>query len=120
VDGVRGDVQSAWDQLTGRPLAGEIDKTSVIAMKQRGDKPTTGTVVSVTIPDDAAAFDHRRELVYLPPTWYADKPSPRLPAIMMVGGNSAPPPTDCTPAKRGKRLMNSRPGTPALHECWCS
>jgi hypothetical protein len=84
-------VQSAWDQLTGRPLPGEIVETSVIAMKQRGDKSTAGTAVSVTIPDDAAGFDHRRELVYLPPTWYADNPSPRLPAIMMVGGEFGTP-----------------------------
>jgi S-formylglutathione hydrolase FrmB len=84
-------VQSAWDQLTGRPLPGEMDQTFVTAMKQRGDKPTTGVVVSVAIPDNGAGFEHRRELVYLPPAWFAGNPSPRLPAIMMVGGEFGTP-----------------------------
>jgi S-formylglutathione hydrolase FrmB len=43
-------------------------------------------VVPVSIPDTASGFKHRGELVYLPPAWYATDPPPRLPTVMMVGG----------------------------------
>ena len=48
--------------------------------------PLQGTVVPVSIPDPASGFKHRGELVYLPPAWYATDPPPRLPTVMMVGG----------------------------------
>ena len=37
-------------------------------------------------PTPASGFKHRGELVYLPPAWYATDPPPRLPTVMMVGG----------------------------------
>jgi S-formylglutathione hydrolase FrmB len=79
-------VQSAWDQLTDGRLPGQTDEASVAAMQQRGAKPVEGTIVTVTIPDDASGFKHRDELVYLPPAWYATNPPPKLPAVMMIGG----------------------------------
>jgi S-formylglutathione hydrolase FrmB len=39
----------------------------------------------VNIPADASKFNHRRELVYLPPAWFDTDPPPRLPAVMMIG-----------------------------------
>ena len=84
-------VQSAWNQLTGRPLLGQTDEASVSAMQQQGAKPVEGTIVSVTIPADASRFPHRDELVYLPPAWYATNPPPRLPIVMMIGGEFGTP-----------------------------
>ncbi|EUA66177.1 esterase family protein [Mycobacterium xenopi 4042] len=40
----------------------------------------------MTIPADASHFKHRGELVYLPPAWFASTPPPRLPTVMMIGG----------------------------------
>ena len=84
-------VQSAWGQLTGGRLPGQTDEASADAMRQRGDKPTEGTIVTVTIPDDASGFTHRDEYVYLPPAWYATNPPPKLPAVMMIGGEFGTP-----------------------------
>jgi S-formylglutathione hydrolase FrmB len=79
-------VQSAWGQLTDRPLPGQTDASAVAAMQQNGAKPVAGTMVSVTTPDTASGFKHRDELVYLPPAWYATNPPPRLPVALMIGG----------------------------------
>jgi S-formylglutathione hydrolase FrmB len=45
-----------------------------------------GAVVAVKISAAASKFAHRGELVYLPPAWFATNPPPRLPAVMMIGG----------------------------------
>jgi S-formylglutathione hydrolase FrmB len=42
-------------------------------------------VVPVTISAAASKFEHRGELVYLPPVWFASNPPPRLPVLMMIG-----------------------------------
>ena len=39
----------------------------------------------VTISADASKFQHRRQLVSLPPAWFAHTPPPRLPTVMMIG-----------------------------------
>jgi S-formylglutathione hydrolase FrmB len=79
-------IQTAWNQLTAGPLPDEIDQAAVTAMQQKGVIPARGTVVPVDISDDGSHFKHRGELVYLPPAWYATNPAPRLPVVMMVGG----------------------------------
>jgi S-formylglutathione hydrolase FrmB len=58
---------------------------SVTAMQLAGVRPIKGVVVPVNIPDDASKFNHRQELVYLPPAWFGTNPAPRLPAVMMIG-----------------------------------
>jgi S-formylglutathione hydrolase FrmB len=76
-------VSVAWARVTGSPLPGQ------------SDHPAAGsnwaTIVKVTIPDDASGFAHREELVYLPPAWYASTPPPRLPVVMMIGGEFSQP-----------------------------
>ena len=79
-------VQNAWNQLTSGPLPDQTDTGTVVAMQKRHAIPLQGTVVPVSIPDSGSGFKHRGELVYLPPAWYATDPPPRLPTVMMVGG----------------------------------
>lgn len=77
-------VHAAWNQLTAGPLPGQTDRAAVTAMQLTGAKPTKGVVVPVTISADASRFQHRRELVYLPPAWFAHNPPPKLPTVMMI------------------------------------
>jgi S-formylglutathione hydrolase FrmB len=77
-------VGAAWDRATGAPLSGETDQAGVSEMQRAGTAPAKGTIVSVDIPDAASGFKHRKELVYLPPAWYASNPPPRLPAVVMI------------------------------------
>jgi S-formylglutathione hydrolase FrmB len=87
-------VQTAWYQLTDGPLPDQTDQVTVVAMQRQGKVPSEGTVVPVNIGNAASGFRHRGELVYLPPAWFAwghrplagDDPPPRLPTIMMIGG----------------------------------
>ncbi|HZA09881.1 alpha/beta hydrolase [Mycobacterium sp.] len=79
-------VQTAWNQLSAGPLPDQTDRATVTAMQMQGALPGKGTVVGVTIPDAASHFKHRGELVYLPPAWYATDPPPKLPTVMMIGG----------------------------------
>jgi hypothetical protein len=79
-------VQTAWNQLTAGPLPGQTDQVTVAVMQKLGKVPAKGTVVPVSISDGASGFRHRGELVYLPPAWYATNPPPRLPTVMMIGG----------------------------------
>ncbi len=79
-------VQTAWSQLTAGPLPDQTDQVTVTAMQMQRKIPPKGTVVSVSISDGASGFRHRGELVYLPPAWYATNPPPRLPTVMMIGG----------------------------------
>ena len=79
-------VQTAWNQLTAGPLPDQTDEVTVTAMQQQRKIPSHGTVVPIDISDTASGFRHRGELAYLPPAWYATNPPPRLPTVMMIGG----------------------------------
>jgi len=79
-------VGTAWSQLTARPLPGQTDWATVAAMRRRASPPPTGVVVSVATGTGASGFEHRTEFVYLPPAWFTTDPPPRMPAVMMIGG----------------------------------
>jgi S-formylglutathione hydrolase FrmB len=79
-------VQTAWDQLTAGPLPYQTDAAGIAAIAAAGLQPVHGSVVPVAISDDASHFKHRGEVVYLPPAWFASSPPPRLPTVMMIGG----------------------------------
>jgi len=79
-------VQTAWNQLTAGPLPDQTDLATVNAMAANGIRPQHGSLVPVTIPDDASHFKHRGELAYLPPAWFVSSPPPQLPTVMMIGG----------------------------------
>lgn len=78
--------QTAWNQLSGAPLPNQSDWAAVRAMQRSAQKPSVGALLVVTIPDDISGFRHRQELVYLPPYWFTSDPPPRLPTLMMIGG----------------------------------
>jgi S-formylglutathione hydrolase FrmB len=83
-------VQNAWNQMTAGPLPDQTSQATVTAMAAQTQAhhvlPRTGSVVSVNIPSAASKFKHRGELVYLPPAWFATSPPPKLPTVMMIGG----------------------------------
>jgi S-formylglutathione hydrolase FrmB len=79
-------VQTAWNQLTAGPLPDQTDQATVVAMQRARQVPSKGSVVPVTISSAASGFNHRGEFVYLPPAWFASNPAPRLPTLMMIGG----------------------------------
>ena len=79
-------VESAWNQFTAGPLPDQTDRAAITAMQQAGALRAKGTVVAVNISAEASKFAHRGELVYLPPAWFTTNPPPRLPAVMMIGG----------------------------------
>jgi S-formylglutathione hydrolase FrmB len=79
-------VETAWSQLTAGPLPDQTDQVTVTAMQKQHMIPAKGTIVPVDIAYTASGFKHRGELVYLPPAWYATDPPPKLPTIMMIGG----------------------------------
>jgi S-formylglutathione hydrolase FrmB len=78
-------VQLAWNQLTAGPLPDEMDPAAVDNRRQRHDTSGHGAVVGVDIPSRASGFRHRRELVYLPPAWFATTPPVALPVVVMIG-----------------------------------
>lgn len=84
-------VSSAWDRVTGATLPHNTDEPTAWAMLRRKEIPTRGVMASVKVPADASGFRHRDELVYLPPAWFASDPPPRLPVVLMVGGEFGHP-----------------------------
>ncbi|TGD89425.1 hypothetical protein BayCH28_08130 [Mycolicibacterium sp. CH28] len=82
-------VQRAWGDLTSGPLPDQVNAGDLTRL--RGTVPVTGKVIAVDIPDAVSGFKHRREYVYLPPVWFSGTAPPRLPAVMMIGGEFGNP-----------------------------
>ncbi|WP_374025909.1 alpha/beta hydrolase [Mycobacterium sp. HNNTM2301] len=78
-------VYTAWGQLTNAPLPGQASWSDVQALQRQAIRPSRGVVVAVDSGDEASGFRHRKEWVYLPPAWFSTPP-PRLPALLMLGG----------------------------------
>lgn len=96
----------AWSQFTAAPLPDQTDRAEVSAMQLTGTVPAKGAVVPVTISADGSKFAHRRELVYLPPAWFATNPPPALPAVMMIGAEFNTP-TDWLRAGRAIETIDT-------------
>ncbi len=84
-------MQTAWGQLTAGPLPDQTDMATVAAFQVRHAVPRNGSLVPVDTGDAGSGFRHRGELVYLPPAWFASDPPPRLPTVMMIGGEMNTP-----------------------------
>jgi S-formylglutathione hydrolase FrmB len=80
-------VASAWNQFAGGSLPDQTDRIAAPGTHQEGARSVTGIVVPIAIPANAWKFAHRRELVYLPPSWFVSNPPPRLPTVMMIGAD---------------------------------
>lgn len=78
-------VSSAWGQLTNGPLPDQTELRAAHDARSKGVVPQRGAVVPVDTGSAASGFAHRGEWVYLPPAWFAAAP-PRLPAVLMIGG----------------------------------
>ena len=78
-------VQGAWSTFTEGPLPNEADMATVRTMASQGEIPQQGKVVRVNTGSAGSNFQHRGELVYLPPIWFQPNP-PKLPVIVMLGG----------------------------------
>ncbi len=83
-------VQALWRQAAGIAPEDWIDEQTLAQMVRDGARPTQGTMVWVDIPSDASGFDHRQELVYLPPAWFTPD-RPQLPAVVVLGGEFSQP-----------------------------
>lgn len=79
-------VYAAWGQLINGPLPDQVDLRTVEAMQLKGIAPQRGAVVAVNTGARASGFHHRGEWIYLPPAWFTSTPPPRLPAVLMIGG----------------------------------
>lgn len=79
-------VHTLWSQLTAGPLPNQTDRATVTAMQLTGAMPANGVLVPVDIGAQASGFQHRGEIVYLPPAWFARLPAPPLPVVIMIGG----------------------------------
>jgi S-formylglutathione hydrolase FrmB len=76
---------AAWSQLTDGPLPDQVEPAQLAQLAGTGASMRTGRLVPVTIPATASHFAHREEYVYLPPAWFLAN-HPRLPVLMMIGG----------------------------------
>ena len=84
-------VGSLWRQATGATPEDWIDESALSQLVRDGTQPAKGTMVWLDIPNGASGFDHRPELVYLPPAWFDSNPPPQLPVVMMLGGEFSQP-----------------------------
>lgn len=78
-------VSAAWGQLTNGPLPDQTDLRAAYTARSKGVAPQQGAVVPVDTGSAASGFRHRGEWVYLPPAWFTGA-TPRLPAVLMIGG----------------------------------
>ncbi|MCX4748732.1 esterase family protein [Kitasatospora sp. NBC_01287] len=81
-------LDDAIGELTGAPLPQQVTLDQLGSLTGRTG---TGRIVQVDIPDSASGFEHRPELVYLPPAWFRSKARPKLPVVEMIGGEYAAP-----------------------------
>jgi S-formylglutathione hydrolase FrmB len=79
-------VATAWNQVTDAPLPDEVDAAALRIRQHGGSNSDRGAVVRLDPIAEPSGFEHRPEYVYLPPAWFTSTPPPRLPAVMMIGG----------------------------------
>ena len=84
-------LNSAWDRATGASLPNQTDEAGAMDLRRQHVRPARGVLVSVTIGNDASGFEHRDELVYLPPAWFTGDSASDLPAVIMAGGEFGHP-----------------------------
>ncbi|MFD8593898.1 alpha/beta hydrolase [Kitasatospora sp. NPDC059646] len=81
-------VDVALADLAGAPVPQQMSLDQALVTV---GKATEGRVVAVDIPAVPSGFQHRQELVYLPPAWFRTKVRPQLPVVEMIGGQFMAP-----------------------------
>ncbi|MFI9786259.1 alpha/beta hydrolase [Kitasatospora sp. NPDC051984] len=81
-------VDIALSDLAGAPVPQQMSLGQALGTV---GKATEGRVVAVDIPAEPSGFQHRQELVYLPPAWFKSKNRPQLPVVEMIGGQYMSP-----------------------------
>lgn len=85
-------IDSALDAWNNTPLPGQVSMTGLAHDSGGPTLPKAGKLVSVDIPATYSGFEHRAELVYLPPVWFRSaKHHPALPVVEVVGGERGAP-----------------------------
>jgi S-formylglutathione hydrolase FrmB len=79
---------SVLDRING---ARQMDAATGTDLQLQGKAPNWNNIVKVTTPDDISGFRHRTELVMLPPAWHRSSPPPKLPVVIMLGGEFGTP-----------------------------
>jgi S-formylglutathione hydrolase FrmB len=79
-------VDTAWHFVTRGPLPDQTTGDSVAAAAAEQKVPAHGAVLKVDTGRLGSHFHHRGEIVYLPPIWFSTSPPPRMPVVMMIGG----------------------------------
>jgi hypothetical protein len=108
-------LQKAWGDLTSGPLPDQTDANDLPGL--RNTHPNAGKVVPIDTPDAASGFKHRREYIYLPPVWFTGNVPPKLPAVMMIAGETATQPTGYAPATRLPRSTSMPTGAAVRPRC---
>lgn len=78
-------------QATGTQPADWIDEGALAELTRSHARPAQGVMVWIDVPGTASGFEHRRELVYLPPAWFTSDPPPQLPVVTMLGAEFSQP-----------------------------
>ncbi|WP_344164208.1 alpha/beta hydrolase [Kribbella yunnanensis] len=84
-------IDAAVSDWTDAPLPGQVSMTGLAQDSGGHTLPKAGKLVSVDIPATYSGFDHRAELVYLPPVWFRSKHHPALPVVEVIGGERGAP-----------------------------
>jgi len=84
-------IDSAVNDWTNTPLPGQESMSGLAHDAVAGKLPPVGRLVAVNIPATYSGFQHRQELVYLPPIWFRGRHHPALPVVEMIGGERGGP-----------------------------
>ncbi|TCC07695.1 esterase family protein [Kribbella soli] len=85
-------IDSAVNDWTDTPLPGQVSMSGLAHAAGTTKMPPAGRLVAVDIPATYSHFDHRQELVYLPPIWFVRSAHRQaLPAVELIGGERGGP-----------------------------
>lgn len=82
-------VQVAWAAVNSAPLPQVTALGDLPSL--RGKPVPQGRIVPISTPGTASGMAHRTEYAYLPPAWFPGATPPKLPVVMMIGGEFATP-----------------------------
>lgn len=84
-------IDSAVSDWTNAPLPGQVSMSGLAHAAGTTKMPSAGRLVAVNIPATYSHFQHRQELVYLPPIWFHGVHRPALPVVELIGGERGGP-----------------------------